>query len=254
MSAGRTFAYLRYQWLDYLLNRALLPIILVAFAAGMPLYAMKFAPGFWQTPDGVAQAGLMFRSTVTLFLPVGAFLASVNLISVDRQQGHVRFFFSKPVNVIGYYGQAYLLHGVTFTLLFGLITWLFGQASSSIPVIPAMEAAVLTFVLIGSLGFMLGALTRYEGGIIALAYLVAAVTQQVVAQAREVSPTRLADIPAVVRYLAAILPPAHDLDRVRNALYTASVVDTTMFAHVLGYSAGAIVIGVIALRRLPLAR
>ena len=57
-----------------------------------------------------------------------------------------------------------------------------------------------------------------------------------------------------MRYLAAILPPAHDLDRVRNALYTASVVDTTMFAHVLGYSAGAIVIGVIALRRLPLAR
>ena len=254
MSAGRSLAYLRYQLLDYLMNRASLPVVLVAFAAGLPLYAMKYSPGFWQTPEGAAQAMMMFRSTVTLFLPVGAFLASVNLISVDRQQGHVRFFFSKPVNVPGYYGQALLLHGVAFTLLFGLITWLFGQASSPIPVIPAMAAAVVTFALIGSLGFMLGALTRYDGGIIALAYLVAAVTQQVVAQAREVAPTRLADIPAVVRYLAAVLPPAHDLDRVRNALYTASVVDTTMFAHVLGYSAGAIVIGVIALRRLPLAR
>jgi hypothetical protein len=254
MSAGRSLAYLRYQLADYLINRASLPIILVAFLAGMPLYAMKYPPGFWQTTEGSAQAMVMFRSTVTIFLPVGAFLASVNLISVDRQQGHVRFFFSKPVNLLGYYGQAYLLHGVTFTLLFGLITWLFGLASSPIPVIPAMEAAVLTFVLIGSLGFMLGALTRYDGGILALVYLVATLTQQLAAQAKDFSPDRLADIPAIVRNLATVLPPAYSLDRIRVALYTASVVDTTMLVHVLGYSAGAIVIGVIALRRLPLAR
>jgi ABC-type transport system involved in multi-copper enzyme maturation permease subunit len=254
MSAGRSLAYLRYQLTDYLLNRASLPIILVAFAAGMPLYVMKFTPGYWQTPEGASQASMMFRSTVALFLPVGAFLASVNLISVDRQQGHVRFFFSKPVNVLGYYGQAYVLHGVTFTLLFGLITWLFGQASSPIPVIPAMEAAVLTFVLVGSLGFLLGALTRYDGGAMVLIYVVATLTQQIVAQTREFTPARLGDIPAVVRYLAAVLPPAHSLDRIRTALYTATAVDMTMLLHVVGYSAGAIVIGVIALRRLPLAR
>jgi len=254
MSAGRSLAYLRYQFIDYLMNRASLPIILVVFAAGLPLYVTKVMPGFWQTPQGVAQAETIFRSTVTLFLPVGAFLASVNLISIDRQQGHVRFLFSKPVNLLGYYGQAFLLHGVTYTLLFGLITWLFGLASAPIPVIPAMEAAVLTFVMIGSLGFMLGALTRYDGGIIALVYLVASLTQQVVAQTSEFASSKLDDLPAAVRFLAAVLPPAYNLDRIRTALYTASIVDTTMLVHVLGYSAGAIVIGVIALRRLPLAR
>ena len=41
MSAGRSLAYLRYQLLDYLMNRASLPVVLVAFAAGLPLYAMK---------------------------------------------------------------------------------------------------------------------------------------------------------------------------------------------------------------------
>jgi hypothetical protein len=254
MSAGRPLAYLRYQLLDYLLNRAALPVILVAFAAGMPLYVMKFAPGFWQTPEGASQAGMLFRSTVTLFLPVGAFLASVNLISVDRRQGHIRFFFSKPVNVLGYYGQTFLLHGVTFTLLFGLVTWLFGLASSPIPVMPAMAAAALTFVLIGSLGFMFGALTRYDGGIVVLVYLAASLTQQVVAQASGFSQARLAELPAVVRYLAAVLPPAYSLDAVRVALYTGSAVDTAMLVQVFGYAAGVIVVGVIALRRLPLAR
>lgn len=254
MSAGRSLAYLRYQLADYLVNRAALPVILVAFAAGLPLYATKSLPGFWQTPEGTAQAGAMFRSTVTLFLPIGAFLASVNLMSVDRQLGHVRFFFSKPVSILGYYGRAFLLHGVTYTLLFGLITWLFGLASAPVPVVPAMEAAVLTFVLIGSLGFMLGALTRYDGGILALIYLVASLTQQLVAQSKQFKPDSLSDIPAVVRQLAAVLPPANDLDFIRRALYSASAVDTTMLVHVLGYSAGAIVVGVIALRRLPLSR
>ena len=254
MSDGRSLAYVRYQLLDYLMNRASLPLILVAFAAGMPLYAMKFPPGFWQTTEGASQAATMFRSTVTLFLPLGAFLASVNLISVDRQQGHVRFFFSKPVNVLGYYAQTLLVHGVAFTLLFGFITWLFGLASSPIPVLPAMAAAALTFVLVGSLGFMLGALTRYDGGIIALVYLVALLTQQFVDQTREMAPAHVADIPAIIRYLAAVLPPVHALDQLRVALYSAAALDTTMLLYVLGYSAGACVIGVVALRRLPLAR
>jgi hypothetical protein len=112
MSRSRLTAYLPYQLGDYLLQRAALPVVLVLLTVGLPLYTMRTPPAFWTTPQGHDAALKLFTSTVTFFLPVGAFLAVSNVISVDRQQGYGRFYFSKPVSVLGYYGQTFLLHGV----------------------------------------------------------------------------------------------------------------------------------------------
>jgi hypothetical protein len=254
MSGARGLAYVRYQLSDYLMNRAALPVIMIILAAGLPLYAAKTVPAFWHSPDGAKMALGVYKSTVTLFLPLGAFLAAANVISVDRQQAYVRFYFSKPVSVLGFYGQQYVVHGVAYALLFAAITALYGAATSPLPVAGAVGAAVLTFVLVGSLGFFLGTLNRFDGGILALAYLIANVTQGVVAQTTQYTPDRIDDIPRVVRVLATVLPPVHKLDVVRTALYDGTAVDPAMLGHIFGYAAGAVVLGVICLRRLPLSR
>ncbi len=255
MSRGRPFAYLPYQLGDYLLQRAALPLIMILLTVGLPLYGMKTTPGFWETSQGADFARQLFKSTVTLFLPVGAFLAVSNVISKDRQQGYTRFYFSKPVNAIGYYAQTFLLHGLVYVALFGLITFVFGRLTSPIPVPGAIAAAALTFVLVGSLGFMLGALTRFDGGILAVIYLLASLTQQLVAQATESGPGTLEALPRFVRPLATILPPVHAMSAQRELLFLGGqALDMSSVAHILGYSAGAVALGVIFLRRLPLAR
>lgn len=250
---ARLLRYSRYQLRDFVQQRLVLPLILLAFAAGLPTYLMtKDSPaGFMQSPQGINLAKQMFSQSITLYLPLGAFVGAVGLISADRQKGYFRFLFSKPVGVLAYYGQAYLLHAVVYVAVFGLIVWGYGAYTIHFPVAPAMEAAALTFVLIGGLGLLLGALTRFDGaGLISL-YLLALILQQLT-KASNGLPNG-----AIAPWLVAIgkgLPPVLKLDTLRNQLYAGSPLDTAQLWHVLGYGGGAALLGFLLLRRLPLAR
>ena len=241
--------YLGYQLGDYLLQRASLPLILVLFVGGLPLYALLHNDrSLLAGPQGPAMVRQLFASTVALFLPLGAFLAASGIVSTDRHQGHVRFYFARPVNVVGFYVQTYVVHGVCFTLLFGLITWVFGLLALPQSIAGAMGAAALTFVLIGGLGLLLSTLTRFDGALLVLLYLVSFTMQQIAA-----IPGR-PQLPAWAMFLARILPPAHPLDQLRDHLFAGSPLDMAQLWHVLAYGAAAFILGLVALRRLPLAR
>jgi hypothetical protein len=254
MSRSRLTAYLPYQLGDYLLQRAALPVVLVLLTVGLPLYTMRTPPAFWATPQGHDAALQLFKSAVTLFLPVGAFLAVSNVISVDRQQGYGRFYFSKPVSVLGFYGQTYVLHGVSFIALFAIITLIFGSVTTPMPIVGAIEAAALTFVVIAPLSMVFGALSRFDSGALVVTYLLASLTQQIVAQAKTVGPAALEALPKFLAPIAAILPPVQDLSAQRDLLYAGQALDASALGHIVGYSAGALVLGVLLLRRLPLSR
>ncbi len=249
MNRGRLRAYLRFQLGDYLLQRAAVPFVLVLVVSGLPLWStLRGQPDFFRGPRGPFFAMQLYTGTVALFLPLGAFLAGSGIISTDRQQGYIRFFFSKPVNVMAYYVQAYVLHAALFVLIFGAITWTYGQYTVQFSVHRAMEAAALTFVLVGGLGFLFSTLTRFDGGLLVLVYVISMALQQVTAESR-------ADmVPGWVRQVARVLPPVHALDEVRNHLYAREAIDQAQVWHVMGYGGGAFLLGLLALRRLPLAR
>lgn len=249
MRRGRLAAYLRYQLGDYLLQRAAIPIVLVVFVSGIPLWStLRGQPDLFQGARGPSFAMQLYTGTVTLFLPVGAFLAGAGIISTDRHQGYIRFYFSKPISVVAFYVQAYVLHAVAFVLLFGAITWVYGRYTVHVSVHLAMEAAALTFVLVGGLGFLFSTLTRFDGGFVVLAYIVSMTLQQVVASSRAEL------LPGWLRLVARVLPPAYALDQVRNHLYAREAIEPTQVWHVVLYGAGAFLLGLLALRRLPLSR
>jgi hypothetical protein len=249
VSRGRLIGYLPFKLGDYLLQRAAVPLVLVLLVAGFPLYGTLHGnPGFFATPPGPVLAKQLFTNVVALFLPLGAFLGGAGIISADRHLGHVRFLFSKPVNVVAYYVQTYVLHGIVFVALFGIITWGYGAVTVHQPVVGAMGAAGLTFVLVGGLGFLLGTLTRFDGLLVALAYIGSMTLQQVVAL------PGLPQLPAWAVQIARVLPPAYKLDQLRDQLYAAQALDTARLWHVLGYGLGAFVLGLVALRKLPLSR
>ena len=245
--------YARYQLPDFFLYRLSLPLVLVAFAGGLPTYLMVShgPPGWLESQQGINQVNQMFAQAITLYLPLGAFVAAIGVISGDRQQGHFRFLFSKPVNVLAYYAQAYLLNAMVFVAVFGVIVWVYGAYTIHISVHRSMEAAMLTFVLIGGLGLLFGAVTRFDGAALIAVYLVALILQQLAA-ARPGLPN--GGLPAWLAFIARILPPVTTLDALRTHLYAGEALDAAQLWHVLGYGGGAAIVGFILLRRLPLAR
>jgi ABC-type transport system involved in multi-copper enzyme maturation permease subunit len=247
---ARLLRYARYQVGDYLTQRLVLPVILVAFFAGLPAYMMtRGSPqGFMQSPEGIRLAQQLFTQSVTLFLPLGAFLGAVGVMSADRQQGYFRFLFSKPVNVSAYYAQAYVVHALILVAAFGVITWGFGAYTVHLSVHRAMEAAALTFVLIGGAGLLLGALMRFDAAVLIAIYLLGLIVQQL---------ARAPGSGGLPRWLAGVgaaLPPVVKLDDVRNQLYAGTALDQAPLWHVLGYGAACWVLGLLLLRRLSLAR
>jgi hypothetical protein len=225
---------------------------MILIIAGLPLVALLRNGGHpFETPQGADLAHQLYTGTVTLFLPLGAFLAATNIMSTDRHQGFFRFYFSKPVSVLAFYVQAYVLHGLAFVALFGAITWGFGALTVHQSVPGAMAAAAMTFVLVGGVGFLLGTLTRFDGAALALVYVLSMLLQQLSAQR-----TRLPNggLPEWVAQLARVLPPVHTLDELRSQLYASAGIEPAQLWHVAGYGAGAFIVGALVLRRAPLAR
>ena len=246
--------YARFQISEFVLHRLALPLILVAFAAGLPAYLMmKSASAGWlQTPQGINTVRQLFSQSITLFLPLGAFVGSVGIISADRQQGYFRFQFSKPVSVLTYYAQTYLLHAIVYVAMFGVIVSAYGAYTIHFSVHRAMEAAALTFLLIGGLGLLFGALTRFDSAVLIVVYLAALILQQL--SAPPGGAPRPPGLPEWLVIVGKALPPVVKLDQLRDQLYAGTALDMAQLWHVVGYGGGAALIGFILLRWRPLAR
>jgi hypothetical protein len=243
------FAYARFQLADYLLQRAAVAVALVLLVAGLPLWGvLRGQPDAFAQPGGAGLAMQLYTGTVALFLPIGAFLAGAGIISTDRRQGYFRFYFSKPVNVVAFYVQTYLLHGVLFIALFGALTWGWGALAIHVSVHRAMEAAALTYVLVGGLGLLFSVLLRFDGLLLVVVYLISNVLQQIVSM-----PGRPRLPPWAVQF-SAVLPPVYQMDQARNHLYAAEAIPAADIWHVVGYGVGAFVLGVLLLRKLALSR
>ena len=241
--------YARFQLGDYLLQRAAVAVVMVVFVAGLPLWGMlRGQPDVFGNPANAGLAMQLYTGTVALFLPIGAFLAGAGIISADRHQGFFRFYFSKPVNVVAFYAQTYLLHGAVFIALFGALTWGWGALTIHVSVHRAMEAATLTFVLVGGLGLLFSVLLRFDGLLVVLVYLVSMTLQQVVSLPGKPR------LPEGAVQLAKVLPPVYKMDQVRNHLYAAEAISAADVWHVVGYGLGAFALGLLLLRKLALSR
>ena len=250
---ARLADYARYQLGDYLLQRAAIALILIGFVGFFPLYPMSRGtpPDFFTTPSGIKAAQTLYMSTVVLFLPLGAFLATSAFISSDRHQGYFRFLFSKPLNLVAYYSQAYVISMAGYIALFGLLTWIWGMLTHHQSIHRGMEAAALTFMLIGGIALIFNAITRFDGVCTAVTYMLTMTLQMI---ALGPSMQTHGGLPEWLFQLQRVLPPIYQLDKVRNALYTGDALVMADVWHVVLYSIGMTVVGLLLLRRAPLSR
>ena len=100
--------------------------------------------------------------TLTWF--ICALLAVHGISSNDRTTGRFRLIFAKPVRVLPYYAQAYLLHGVGF-MLFTLAA--VAALSRLVPVSgTTLQAATMillvSYLLVGGVCFLFSAIWRFD--------------------------------------------------------------------------------------------
>ncbi|HJU64720.1 MAG TPA: hypothetical protein VJ596_03545, partial [Gemmatimonadaceae bacterium] len=109
---GRLGRYATWQLRDYAFERGL-PIVIVSvlllFQAILVVRGMVrggAAPEFIR----IQALEALIRATPGIAI-VSTLLAVNGVISNDRKNGYFRFLFAKPISLVAYYAQAYLVNG-----------------------------------------------------------------------------------------------------------------------------------------------
>jgi ABC-type polysaccharide/polyol phosphate export permease len=101
------------------------------------------------------------------------------------------------------------------------------------------------------MALVFNALTRFDGGLTAVTYIVTMVLQTV---ANGPGLTPHGGLPDWLYQLQRVLPPIHALDSVRTQLYRGDAIVMADLWHVVLYSVGLTIVGLFLLRRAPLSR
>ena len=241
--AGMPLRYAGWQLRDTLLTRgvqALLIGLLLGLQVALPV-RLGFGPGWADDPRAAEMLAVVVRSLESLLPSVLTLVAVHGLVSGDRRSGHFRLLFAKPVGVAGYYAQAWLAHLAVLLAVGLLLVGVFGAVVRPVSPGPLLAGLALTFALMGSLGFLLSACTRFDWLLLAALWVGSGLVHSAWAEADGWR--------AAVRWL---LPPTYRLEPVTAALGAGSAPDAAALLHVLGYGALCFALALLVVRRRPL--
>ena len=243
MSRARLWSYIGWQARDFVTERGA-PLLIVATLMSFPIIM-----GLRNVGQNVAplQAAMSARyGIVQLFAEFSliSVLIGINgVVSNDRVKGYYRFLFAKPVSIPRYYAQAYVVNGV------GLVVTGLGVLGAiyalGYPVFPArvLLMIVLVYLSLGGLGFFYSTLARFDWVLMGATWGVAQVLRAVY-PAQESRAGRVLDV---------LLPPFHRLRDAGLELARGETPETTTLAWLLAWGISGFVIGLLILRRRPLA-
>lgn len=167
-------------------------------------------------------------------------LISVHGISAnDRTTGRYRLLFAKPVKVLPYYAQAFVIHGVMYMAL-SLVS--VAALSRLLPIgretmVGAIVILLCSYVLVGGVAFLFSAIWRFDW--VATAAVWGAVTY-------------LASKFRDAGWLGP-LPPFWRISEQIDLLRTLDPLDAKPLLWVVAYGVACFLLGLIILKRRPLA-
>jgi hypothetical protein len=247
MTLRPLLAYLPWQARDSAL-RAVVPVIIFAALAGLPLWGLKRSQVgvVFRDPGGAQVAALETYATVLgLAILLGALILMNQTVAVDRDRQHVRFLFAHQVSPWRFYLQRFLVSALLFTAFSALMPIGFSALFTEVATLPVLKTAAMYAVLVGGLGTLAAAITHRDGLIIILVLAGASLLQQLEAVSR---------IPAWLARVAVSLPPFHLAGEIRQAWLRGTEVATGDVAHVLAYGVGMLIAALVIIKRAPLVR
>lgn len=239
MKRRQIASYAPWQLWDFALDRG----VALLFVGGLMGLSVLW-PGY------VALSGQMPRELLTIELlkiavaqqiSILVVIATSGVVANDRIGGYYRFLFSKPVRMPAYYALQFLVT-LTGTLIATLILlaafWiLVGWVS---PIVPLLML-VATFLSLGGTVFFFSTITRFDWAGLVLLWGASALSRTLGADT---------DWYGVVRW---VLPPTHQIDQLRGALFAGTEIDAGGTAWLVGYGLVFFVAGLFVLHRKAIA-
>lgn len=239
MKRGQILSYLPWQLWDFLWDRGIAVLFtgaLLATSIVWPGYLALSA----QMPSDVVPMELL-KVVVAQIVSILVVISASGIVANDRIGGYYRFLFSKPVRQPVYYAVQFVvallgLLAVAMVLLTAF--WLLvGWVSPAI----AITMIVVTFVALGGTIFFFSTFTRFDWALLVVLWGASAL-------ARTIFPES-----AWYRVARWVLPPVHQLDKLRVALFAGTGIDWGGFAWLVGYGLIFFVAGLMVLQRKAIA-
>jgi hypothetical protein len=241
---ARLWSYLLWQARDFVAERGA-PLLIVATLMSFPIIMGLRGIREQGLPEtqGVMSATYAVVSLFAEFSLIAVLIGINGVVSNDRVRGYYRFLFAKPVSIPRYYAQAYVVNGLG--LLTTALAVLGAIYALGYPVFPVrvLWTVALVYLSLGGLGFLYSTLARFDWVLMGATWGLAQVL-------RAVYPAHSSRAGQV---LDVILPPFHQLRDVGLDLARGDVADSRMLVWLLGWGISGVVLGLLILRRRPLA-
>lgn len=239
---ARLGAYAYWQLRDFVLERAA-AIVIVSLLLVFASYE-SIGPGARRLIAAGGREALLFSARTIGdhldFLWFVVVLIAVHGISAnDRTTGRFRLLFAKPVPVLRYYAQAFAVHGIAFMVC--MLIWL-TVLSRLMPIgrqtaANAMVILGCCYLLVGGVGFLMSAIWRSDWitttGVWGVTLYIASRFQG-------------------ARWLDS-LPPFWKISEQINLVKTLDPIETKPLLWVVAYGVACFLLGLIILKRRPLA-
>jgi hypothetical protein len=229
--------YSLWQFRDFVLERGV-AILLIGFLWGYVLIApLRGALGPAMATGQGSQIWALVLQGASAIVSLSALIAVNGIVSTDRKLGYYRFLFSKPVNPVLYYGQAFFVGMVGVLACIFVLAGLLYQVVPTFSILNFVLYTALIYVAMGGIGFFVSVATRFDWVSLAAVWLGSRILRGLY------GPKGGWRSKAV-----ELLPPVHKLDEVANSLIGSGTAHATDVLWLLGYGALFFVLGLVLLR------
>jgi hypothetical protein len=244
----RLLRYAPWQMRDYLIDRGSATVLIGALLLFQTVLAANEGLGMhWaEGIRGPERARLVLAAVFPNFALIGTVTAINGIIANDRKMGYYRFLFAQPVAPTLFYAQLFLVHGLGLLLTTVPTLALFALAAPPPIVGGVLVDVALIYVTAGGIGFLLSAVTQLD-------WLVLGAVWVTTVTLRENMGWLVAGPFRVFAPLVNLLPPTHRLTEAGEAIFAGGAPPAGDVLWPLGYGAAAFLLGLIVVRRRPLA-
>lgn len=239
MNRHQITAYTPWQFWDFAVDRGIALLLIGGLMAGSVLW-----PGYLVLSQQVAPEMVrieLLKIAVAQQVSILVVIAASGIVANDRIGGYYRFLFSKPVRMPAYYALQVLvtLAGVlAVALILMSVFWLtVGWVSPRVPLL----MIVATYLSLGGTIFFFSTITRLDWVMLVLLWGASALSRTLASGK---------DWYDVVRW---VLPPTHQIDKLRGALFAGTEIDKAGTAWLIGYGLTLFFAGLVVLQRKAIA-
>ena len=236
MSRASSLArYALWQFRDFVFERGV-AILIISFLWGYALIVpLRGAMGS-QMGRASPIWPLMLQGASTL-VSLSVLIALNGIISSDRKLGYYRFLFSKPVNPVLYYAQAFFVGLIGIVLSMLVLSSLMHTILPIFSIVNFLLYTALIYIAMGGIGFFVSAATRFDWISLAVVWLGSRILRSLYGPKGDWRSKAV-----------ELLPPVHKLDEVANSLIGTGTAHATDVLWLLGYGALFFVLGLALLR------